>query len=446
MNNNQSRNLLYFTPVDVSPVLAKEIVDAGWSMQVANDVDSALNIINKYTPHVAIAQFDDCSVDRPVENLFHNNDKLEWVALLPSCYMGKSNIKQIISESFYDFHTLPLASERLLATLGHAYGMASMKREVFAESNLFNSNDNEMVGTSPQMLELFKNIRKAAGVDAPVLIVGESGTGKELAALALHERSARKNMPFVAVNCGSLPAGLIQSELFGYEKGAFTGANQRKIGRIEAAAGGTIFLDEIGDLPIELQVNLLRFLQEKTIERVGGTEKIHVDVRVLAATHVNLEEAVKEGRFREDLYYRLNVLKIKAPALRDRQGDIEVLAKFFFDKFSHEKRRNVKGFSPSALEVMNRYAWPGNIRELMSRIRRAMVMCERRLITPECLDLDRRDGQRIVNTLEEIRNLAEMDAIRNAMQKNNGNMTAVSRELDVSRATLYRLIEKYGLT
>lgn len=446
MNDNQSRNLLYFTSSDVPPVLTDEIMDAGWSIRVAHDVDSALNIINKYTPHVAVAQFDDCAIDRPVENLFHNTDRVEWVALLPTGCMNKSYVKQVISESFYDFHTLPLTPDRLLATLGHAYGMASMKRDVLAAGSQPTSNENEMVGTSPQMLELFRNIRKAAGVDAPVLIAGESGTGKELAALALHERSTRKNMPFVAVNCGSLPSGLIQSELFGHEKGAFTGANQRKIGRIEAAAGGTIFLDEIGDLPFELQVNLLRFLQEKTIERVGGTEKIHVDVRVLAATHVNLEAAVAEGRFREDLYYRLNVLKIKAPALRDRQGDIDVLAKYFFDKFSHEKRRNVKGFSPSALQVMNRYAWPGNIRELMSRIRRAMVMCERRLITPECLDLDRRDGQRIVTTLEEVRNVAEMEAIRNSVQKNNGNMTAVSRELGVSRATLYRLIEKYELT
>jgi transcriptional regulator with PAS, ATPase and Fis domain len=284
-----------------------------------------------------------------------------------------------------------------------------------------------------------------AGVDAPVLITGESGTGKELAALALHERSSRKDKPFVAVNCGALPNGLIQSELFGHEKGAFTGASQRKIGRIEAAAGGTIFLDEIGDLPLELQVNLLRFLQEKTIERVGGTTSIPVDVRVLAATHVDLEAAVAEGKFREDLYYRLNVLKINTPPLRDRQGDIEVLAKYFFEIFSHEKRRNVKGFSPAALQLMNRYNWPGNVRELISRVRRAMVMCERRLITPKDLDLDKRESQRLVTTLEAARSNAELEAIRNALQKNNSNLTDSARELGVSRVTLYRLIQKNGL-
>ncbi|NOS97287.1 MAG: sigma-54-dependent Fis family transcriptional regulator [Methylotenera sp.] len=443
--NSESRNLLYFTSNGIAPVLADQILDAGWNLKLAHDVDSARNIINKDSPRVAIAHFNDCAIDQPAENLFHNMDRVEWVALLPSVCMSMNHVKQVVSESFYDFHTLPTEPERLIATLGHAYGMATMKRDVFSLSSQLLPGENEMVGTSPQMLELFRNIRKSAGVDAPVLIVGESGTGKELAALALHERSARKNMPFVAVNCGSLPSGLIQSELFGHEKGAFTGAHQRKIGRIEAAAGGTIFLDEIGDLPLELQVNLLRFLQEKTIERVGGTEKIHVDVRVLAATHVNLELAVAEGRFREDLYYRLNVLKIKAPALRERQGDIDVLAKYFFDKFIHEKRRNVKGFSPAALQVMNRYAWPGNIRELMSRIRRAMVMCERSLITPECLDLDRREGQRIIATLEEARTTAEMEAIRNSMQKNSSNLTIAARELGVSRATLYRLIEKYEL-
>lgn len=447
MHYEKDRNLLYFNSSGMPPVLMEEMSGAGWNVKLTNDVNSAVNIVDKFAPHVAIAQFDGChdSLAAPVENFFRNSERVEWVALLPKNCMHTSRVKQVVSESFYDFHTLPPKPDRLLATLGHAYGMASMRWGDVITNNTPAPSEDEMVGASPQMMELFKDIRKVAGVDAPVLITGESGTGKELAALALHERSSRNEQPFVAVNCGALPNSLIQSELFGHEKGAFTGASQRKIGRIEAAAGGTIFLDEIGDLPLELQVNLLRFLQEKTIERVGATSTIQVDVRVLAATHVDLEAAVAEGRFREDLYYRLNVLKIITPPLRERQGDVEVLAKYFFEKFSHEKRRNVKGFSPSALRLMNRYAWPGNVRELISRVRRAMVMCERRLITPDDLDLDRRDGKRLVTTLEAARCAAEMVVIRNALQKNNNNLTSASRELGVSRVTLYRLIEKYGL-
>jgi DNA-binding NtrC family response regulator len=282
-------------------------------------------------------------------------------------------------------------------------------------------------------------------VDAPVLITGESGTGKELTALAIHERSARSAGLFMVVNCGALPVNLIQSELFGYEKGAFTGAQHRKIGRIEAASGGTVFLDEIGDLPFEMQVNLLRFLQEKTIARVGGNEQIHVDTRIIAATHVDMEKAVKERQFREDLFYRLNVLRLKTPALRNRQGDIELLAKYFFDQFSHEKRPNVKGFSPAAMDAMKNHTWPGNVRELINRTRRAMVMCESRLISPADLGLERLTPRHPVLTLDQVRARAEEEAVRNAIEGSRGNLSVAARNLGVSRVTLYRLIEKYGI-
>lgn len=443
------RHLLYFNNTKQPATMLCEINEAGWDVKLAKDINSARHAVETYSPKVAIAHFDSLkdSFEPAIQQLFCSSSPMEWVAFVPKSYLESNWLKQVICDVFYDFHTLPVLPDKLLATLGHAYGMAVIKREVAAkQSNLALSDEDEMVGSSPEMLMFFKCIRKAASVDAPVLITGESGTGKELAALAIHERSERAQEPFVAVNCGALPSGLIQSELFGHEKGAFTGANQRKIGRIESANGGTIFLDEIGDLPLDSQVNLLRFLQEKTIERVGGIGKIEVDVRVVAATHVDLEAAVADGRFREDLYYRLNVLRLKAPSLRDRQGDIELLAKFFFKKFSHEKRPNIRGFSTEALQVMSQYAWPGNVRELINRVRRAMVMCEHKLITPVDLGLDRREAERRVITLETARKVAEKDAIRQALVQNRNNLSEAARELEVSRVTLYRLIGKYGLT
>lgn len=303
-----------------------------------------------------------------------------------------------------------------------------------------------MVGTVPAMQKVFNTIRRVASVDAPVFIQGESGTGKELAARAIHERSLRACAPFIAVNCGALPGNLIQSELFGHEKGAFTGANQRKIGQIEAASHGTLFLDEIGDLPLELQVNLLRFLEEKTIQRIGSVEETQVDVRVLSATHVDLEKAVEEGRFREDLYHRLNVLQVELPPLRQRQEDIEILAKFFFQKFIEDKPMKVKGFSQEALTLIRQYHWPGNIRELINRVRRAMVMCEQRLIKPADLGLERRYANRTLITLEQARNNAEKEALVSALCRNKHKVKKAAAELGVSRVTLYRLMEKHELT
>ncbi len=442
MHSKESRNLLYFNSSGMPPVLVGEILNAGWNVKVTDNVGGAARIIDQYAPHVAIAQFDGLndSLAAPVENLFHNVERVEWVALLPKGCMDNRHIKQLVSESFYDFHTLPPLPEGLLETLGHAYDIASIKWDDVSVKHELLPGEYEMIGASPPMLDLFRNIRNVAAVDAPVLITGESGTGKELVARTLHEKSGRQHMPFVAVKCGVLPNGLIQSELSGHKKSV----NQQIISQIEAAAGGTIFLDEIDALPLAHQVNLLLFLQEKTIERKDDAMPIHMDVRVLASTRIDLAAAVAKGRFHKDLYHRLNVLQIKTSALRDRQGDIELLAKYFFDKFCHEKRPNVKGFSPAALHMMNQYTWPGNVRELISRIRRAMAMCEWHLITPE--DLDRSDGKRPASSLEAARSSAERAAIGNALQKNNHNLEITSRELGVSRVTLYRLIQKYELT
>jgi DNA-binding NtrC family response regulator len=305
-----------------------------------------------------------------------------------------------------------------------------------------------ILGTSAEKQALVRDLFKIANVDMPVLIIGETGTGKELSAREIHRRSDRHDGPFVVVNCAELPPTLIHAELFGYEKGAFTGATRRKIGYLEQAGGGTILLDEIGDLPIDLQVLLLRFLQQKTIRRVGGVDDIHVDARVIAATHVDLPAAVREGCFREDLYHRLNVLRTHVPALRERNGDIDILADYFFDKYSSEAKCSARGFSSAAGQAMRQYHWPGNVRELMNRIRRALVMCEGRMIAIRDLGIPRNrlPAKVDLETLEQARERAEREAIAAALLQAGGCAKQATDLLEISRATFYRLLEKHGLT
>jgi DNA-binding NtrC family response regulator len=326
-----------------------------------------------------------------------------------------------------------------------------------------------LVGNSPVMRTAFEAIRRFAPTDTPVLITGESGTGKELAALALHERSNCAAGPFVPINCAGLPPTLIGSELFGHEKGAFTGAYQRKIGRIEAAQGGTVFLDEIGDLPLELQPHLLRFLQEKTIDRVGGNRPITVDVRVVAATNMDLTKAIQEGRFREDLFYRLNVLTLHMPPLRERGDDVDLLSTFFLQKFADEMKRPVQGFEPAALRQLRLYGWPGNVRELVSCIRRAVVMSDGPKITARDLGFPlgmqggngvstaaRRDtvngygpaarSAKRVTTLKQAKREAEVNLLLGTLEQNGQNIKQTAEVLGVSRVTLYRLLKEHGIS
>jgi DNA-binding NtrC family response regulator len=319
------------------------------------------------------------------------------------------------------------------------------------------------------MRTVFETIRRFAPTETPILITGESGTGKELAALATHERSQYSSGPFVAINCAGLPPTLIGSELFGHEKGAFTGAYQRKIGRIEAAQGGTVFLDEIGDLPLELQPHLLRFLQEKTIDRVGGNRPIPVNVRVVAATNMDLSKAIAAGRFREDLFYRLNVLTLHMPPLRDRGDDVDLLCTFFLQKFANEMQRPVHGFDPSAVRQLRLYNWPGNVRELVSCLRRAGVMCDGPKITARDLGfpLGMQHGgasrpasrqEAAVNghngaaprsskpvTLKQVKREAELRLLQGSLEQNGQNIKQTAEALGVSRVTLYRLLKEHGI-
>ena len=309
----------------------------------------------------------------------------------------------------------------------------------------------EFIGVSKEMRKIFRLIRKYATNDYPVLIIGETGTGKELTARAIHERSSRANKPFVVLNCAAIPENLLESELFGYEKGAFTGAHKRKIGKIEYANGGTLFLDEIGDMPLNMQAKLLRFLEDYSFTRVGGNEMIFADVRIIAATNVDLEKAVEEEKFREDLYYRLNVLTIKLPPLRERRDDILVLAKYFLNKYSKEVGKKIKGFSKDAEEALLSYQWPGNVRELINVIRKAVVLTEDKVIREKDLDLKRNGFGDVycvetdsLNIKENIQRL-EKDLLKRAFIVANGNITKMAKLLGISRPKVYSLIKKYKL-
>lgn len=449
MADSTERALVYMGNGEIPQALWDEFESNDWHIAKVDDIDAARRLIVNHDFHVGLVEL---SYQHPesyllqVEDMINQHVNVEWIALIHSESDLPSRLRQIIADSFVDFHTLPVDPQHLLADIGHAYGMAMMKWNNVPFHDEGNNREEEMVGSSQQIRNLFSKIRKVAGVSAPVLISGESGTGKEMTAHAIHERSKCADGPFVTVNCGAIPHTLVQSELFGYEKGAFTGANQRKIGHFEAADRGTIFLDEVGDLPLDQQINLLRFLQEGTIQRVGSNEQVPINARVIAATHIDLEKAVASGKLREDLFYRLNVLQLRTPPLRERPGDIDLLANYFFKKFSHEKSNNVKGFSQSCLAVMRDYQWEGNVRELVNRIRHAMVMCENRLISAEDLGIDQTSRRYHFMTLKQAKDRAEQEAILNTLARQNNNVTLTAKTLGVSRVTLYRLIEKHAIS
>jgi len=306
-----------------------------------------------------------------------------------------------------------------------------------------------MIGVSPVMEDMFKRIKQISKNDYPVLITGDTGTGKEMAACAVHSLSQRAENPLVIINCGAIPDNLLESELFGHEKGAFTGAAGRKIGKFEQADQGTIFLDEIGELPLPLQVKILRFLQESTIERLGGTKTITLNVRIIAATNMNLEDAVKRGTFRDDLYYRLNVVPLRIPDLNERSEDILLLAQSFLQEEIRNLQREHTSFSPAAIAALTTHDWPGNIRELQNRIRRALGTTMDRVITPVDLGLEKiplKQEEQKLSTLKEAREAAEIKAVRRALALSGNNISQAAKLLEVSRPTLHDLMKKHGIS
>jgi two-component system, NtrC family, response regulator len=358
----------------------------------------------------------------------------------------RANALEAVSAGAYDFLAKPVEMADLKIIIRRAFYVAQLEAENRAMQRQLQPVEGfeGMLGNSPRMQEVFSAIRKVAPSEAPVLILGESGTGKEVAARAVHRRSPRRDGAFIAINCGAIPENLLESELFGHEKGAFTGAHAQRKGRFELAAAGTLFLDEIGELPLPLQVKLLRFLQERQIERVGGRAPIEIDARVLAATNKDLRREMEQGRFREDLFYRLAVVTVRLPALREREGDVRYLAQAFLTKFSAEAGREPPRFSDTALRALDRHLWPGNVRELENRVRRAVIMAEGRRVSPADLELDGVESTS-VRTLKEAREEVERELLAGCLRRHNGNISRAATELGISRPTLYELMEKHGM-
>jgi two-component system NtrC family response regulator len=358
----------------------------------------------------------------------------------------KGHALKAIGEGAYDFFCKPIQIEELKIVLNRAFYVSQLEREHRElQQRLSGESFEGMLGTSRQMQEVFSSIRKVATTEVPVLIVGESGTGKELVAKAIHVNSSRRKSPFIVINCSAIPEALLESELFGHEKGAFTGAHIQRRGRFEMAQGGTLFLDEIGELSLALQVKILRFLQEQKIERIGGREEISVDARVLAATNKDLKQALREGKFREDLYYRIGVVTVSLPPLREREGDTLLLATALLQRYVHENGKKITGFTPQAIQAIQTYPWPGNIRELENRIKRAVIMAEGHKVTQADLEFQAPYEKYERKGLKEAREALEKDLIQRALSSHKGSITHAASDLGISRPTLYELMEKLGI-
>ena len=463
------RKLIVYQASEIGSEIYDELYAYDWDAYFAKDLQQLSDLTDAHQFEVGLYFVEEkcsskqCLIGKPclinqcantqeltqLNQLFNFHGKgINWIMGIPTeCnFDAKSNpVKsKLISENCSNFIVHPFNIGRLLIALNNAYGVDEFLSPFQKYITHYPSNFG-IIGNSPPMVDLFRLLKKVANEDCSVLIEGETGTGKELVANAIHNNSSRSAQPLIAINCGAFPKDLIQAELFGHEKGAFTGALQRKIGRIESAQGGTLFLDEIGDLPFEQQINLLRFLEDRTIQRIGGSEKISIDVRVIAASHVDLKAAVQRKEFREDLYYRLQVLQVRTPSLRVREDDIELLAYYYFNKFSANGSYKAKGFDTDSLYLLKNYDWPGNVRQLMNCIRNALVTSENRLLTPRDLGIERRYKERTLQTLEQARAIAERESIITCLRHTNNNMSRAAEVLGISRVSLYRLADKHKL-
>ena len=419
-----------------------------YEVVIAGNREEAVNAIRQHEPPVVLQDLGLPPDDEGVEEGFKTVQEI--INLAPTTKIivvtgnhDYENAVRAVSLGAYDFYQKPVNTETLDLIVQRAYNIFGLE----AQNRKLNDRKAPLAGviaSDPKMLSICRTIEKIAPTTMTSTLLGESGTGKEVLAKAVHNCSPRRDKRFVAINCAAVPETLMESELFGYEKGAFTGASKRTLGKIEVASGGTLFLDEIGDMPLALQAKLLRFLQERVIERVGGREEIPVDVRVVCATNKNLEEMVAEGTFREDLFYRICEIVINIPPLREREGDKILLARFILEKTAEEHSINITGFTEEATQAIESYEWPGNIREMENRVKRAIIMAEDKHVTSE--DLELKEGEQSLSlNLRQVRQEAEIKAINQALYLSDQNYSAAAKLLGITRPTLYDLVKKYNL-
>lgn len=427
-----------------------------WSFEdyktyLADDRESALTIVKKHNPAVVTLDLglppDPGGVSEgfaTLQAILSHAPQTKVIVLTGND--DSDNPVKAVGLGAYDFYQKPVEPDVLSLIVERAFRLYELEDEnrKLSSVNITHPLDG-VIAVSPQMHEVCRMIERLAPTDMTTLLLGNSGTGKEVLARALHALSPRANKPFIAVNSAAIPENLLESELFGHEKGAFTGASRQVKGKVELAEGGTFFLDEIGDIPGQLQPKLLRFLQERVIERVGGRQEIKVDVRIICATHQNMLQLVEDGHFREDLYYRINEFVVQIPPLKERTGDSVVLARAFFERYTKQLKSKLLGFTDHAIAAIEAYDWPGNVRELESKVKRAVVMCSGNFIDAEDLQLVSTEQAPPVKALREIRDAAERQAISEALAEVGGNVSKAAELLEITRPTLYSLLNKFNL-
>jgi two-component system NtrC family response regulator len=424
-----------------------------YEVLVASNRDAAINLLRSEEPPVVTLDLGLPPDPNGVTEGFATLEtilslKPETKVIVASGHGARESALRAIASGAYDFYQKPVDIDQLGLIVRRAFqlhGIESENRKLEEQVG----DDRTVLGTmitgAPEMQKVARTIERVANTGVSVMLLGASGTGKELLARGLHQASNRAGGAFVAINCAAIPENLLEAELFGYEKGAFTGAIKTTEGKIELAHGGTLFLDEVGDIPLPLQVKLLRFIQERVIERIGGRKPIAVDTRIVSATHQDLPQMIKAGSFREDLYYRLAEIVVRIPSLAERHGDSVLLAKHFLHRFAREMNPAVKGLSPGALAAIDEWPWPGNVRELENRMKRAVIMADAKLVTAEDLDLEARTEAALPVNLKSARELADRRAIRQALARSENNISSTAKLLGISRPTLYDLMKQYDL-